>query len=626
MLRNLFSLVRFFLFWLLFFAITRLAFELYFLPKLKDAGLSDIIQTYFYGLRLDASAAAYISAIPLLVFLVNWCIPKTHVKPIWLKVYVWVCLFFISLNTGLNFNIFREWGTKVVFRVFKSLYDAPSEAFASTGSSPVGRSVFICIIILASGIFLSLKIIDFNFKKPVLEPRLKAVVIALLLFSNFLLMRGGLQPVPVDQNSAYFSDHEFLNQAALNTEWNLFNNVVENLGRPYNPFVFMQPGNATRLVQEAYSYNSDSAVNILTTNRPNIVIIQIESYTADVIESLGGDKGVAPNFEKFIKNGILFNNIYSSADRTDKGIVSIMSGFPSQAIRTIVADTLKNKKLPAIASSLKTAGYPTSYFYGGKSNYMHFDLFMKNHQVDHITDEAAFDQNLVKTQWGVYDDVLFAKHLDFAQQQKQPFFTYLQTSTNHEPFVLPVKGHFPEDDEAGDASNKFRSTAYFTDSCLNAYFEQAKKQAWYKNTLFILVADHGHRLPRNVSEAYNPVKYHIPLLFFGEVIKPEYRGKKINKLGGQTDIAATLLTQLGLPHHQFKWSKDLLNPTTKDFAFFDWDNGFCFMAPQQVVSYDNSGRRVVYTGNKNADAKATYRALLYGKAFLQEVYTEYMRY
>jgi phosphoglycerol transferase MdoB-like AlkP superfamily enzyme len=144
--------------------------------------------------------------------------------------------------------------------------------------------------------------------------------------------------------------------------------------------------------------------------------------------------------------------------------------------------------------------------------------------------------------------------------------------------------------------------------------------------LFILVADHGHRLPRNIAEAYDPVKYHIPLLFFGDVIKPEYRGKKINKLGGQTDIAATLLAQLGLSHNQFTWSKDLLNPTSKDFAFFNWDNGFGFMTPQQSISYDNSGRRIVYKGNKNAGEAATDKTLQQGKAFLQVVYTEYMAF
>ncbi|WP_183558151.1 LTA synthase family protein [Mucilaginibacter sp. SP1R1] len=625
MFRNLFSLFRFFVFWLLFFAITRITFELYFAHKLKGAGFSEILQTFLYGIRLDASAAAYICIVPLLVFVVNWCIPTYRVKPVWLKAYVWFCLFCISLNTILNFNIFREWGTKVTFRVFSSLYHAPSEALASSGSSPVGKCITIGILLLGTGVILSNYVINYQFKKPVTEPRLKAILICLILFTNFLLMRGGLQTEPINQNAAYFSDREILNQSALNTEWNLFNNIFENLRRPYNPYLFMQPASAAQLVQNIFSVKPDSTIKALTTNRPNIVIIQLESYTASIIESLGGDKGVAPNFERFIQNGILFNNVYSSADRTDKGIISIMSGFPSQAVRTIVADTLKQKKLPALSTVFKSEGYQTTYFYGGKSSYMSFNVFMKSHQVDHIIDEFSFDKKQAKTEWGVYDDVLLNKQLQYTQQQSQPFFSYVQTSTNHEPFVLPVKAHFPADED-GDASNKFRSTAYFTDSCLNAYFEQAKKQAWYKNTLFILVADHGHRLPRNISEAYNPAKYHIPLLFFGEVIKPEFRGKKINKLGGQTDIAATLLSQLNIPHTQFKWSKDLLNPNTADFAFFDWDNGFAFMLPQQTAAYDNSGRRIVYTSNKNADQKLTDKTLLYGKAFLQQIYTEYMAY
>jgi phosphoglycerol transferase MdoB-like AlkP superfamily enzyme len=625
MLRNLFSLIRFFIFWLLFFAITRATFELYFLHKLKGAGFGEILQTFFYGFRLDASAAAYICIIPLLAFIINWCIPNYSIKPVWLKIYTGIILFCISLNTILNFNIFREWGTKVTFRVFSSFYHAPSEALASSSSSPVGKSIFIGLLLISTGALLSKYIINYNFKKPATAPGAKSVLICLLVFANFLLMRGGLQAEPINQNAAYFSDHEILNQSAMNTEWNLFNNIFENFRKPYNPYEFMQPVDAQRLVQDMYKVKNDSALQILSTRQPNVVIIQIESYTASIIESLGGDKGVAPNFEKFIKQGVLFNNIYSSADRTDKGIISIMSGFPSQAIRTIVADTIKQRKLPALSTVFKNAGYQTTYFYGGKSSYMDFNIFMKSHGINKIIDEYNFDKSQVKTQWGVYDNTLLNKHLQYTGEEKQPFFSYLQTSTNHEPFILPVKAHFPADED-GDASNKFRSTAYFTDSCLNAYFEQAKKQAWYKNTLFILVADHGHRLPRNVAEAYDPVKYHIPLLFFGDVIKPEYRGEKISKLGGQTDIAATLLSQLGLPHDEFKWSKDLLNPQSKDFAFFDWDNGFGFMLPQQSVSYDNSGRRIVYTSNKNAPQQTTDNALLYGKAFLQQVFTQYMAF
>jgi len=115
-------------------------------------------------------------------------------------------------------------------------------------------------------------------------------------------------------------------------------------------------------------------------------------------------------------------------------------------------------------------------------------------------------------------------------------------------------------------------------------------------------------------------------LFLGDVIKPEYRGKQISKLGNQTDIAATLLAQLNLPHQQFEWSKDLLNPYSNDFAFFDWDNGFGYMTPQQAVSYDNSGQRMIYVRNKQTPESITNKTLLYGKAFMQQIYTEYLAY
>jgi phosphoglycerol transferase MdoB-like AlkP superfamily enzyme len=243
----------------------------------------------------------------------------------------------------------------------------------------------------------------------------------LLVFFNFVLMRGGLQPEPVSQNSAYFSDYEFLNQSALNTEWNLFNNVVENLRRPHNPFIFMEPASAKLLVQEAYDTKPDSTVKVLTTDHPNVVIIQMESYTADVIESLGGDKGVAPNFEKFIKNGVLFNNIYSSADRTDKGIISIMSGFPAQAVRTIVADIAKQKKLPAIATTLKNAGYQNLLFLWWKKQLYALRPVYESHLVDHITDEAAFDKSLVKTEWGVFDDVLLVSKFNTCSSNSSLF-------------------------------------------------------------------------------------------------------------------------------------------------------------------------------------------------------------
>ncbi|RCH55993.1 hypothetical protein DJ568_04390 [Mucilaginibacter hurinus] len=622
MLRSLISFARFIIFWLVFAIITRATFELYFIDKLKKADFAEIIQTFIYGLRIDLSAAGYIAALPLLTFIITWFIPRAYVKPVILRIYVYLFVFIISLVTILNLNIFREWGTKISFRVFDTLYHSPSEAVASTGSSPIGLSIFIGIVLLTLGIVLSSYIIDFNFKKPVVPLYLKIPVALLLAGLNLLIIRGGLQVAPMNQSMAYFSDKQILNQCALNTEWNLIHNTIEYFKTPYNPYIFMPANNAATIVDSLYRVNKDTTERIFTTNRPNVVFIQLEGATADVFESLGGEKGVSPNFESFVKEGVLFNNILSSSDRTDKGIIAILSAFPSQATRTVIVDNYKQARMPSLITTFKDNGYGTSYFYGGESEFMNFKAYILSHKTDDLFDKTVFRPEDMNSKWGAHDDIVLTRQLEYLNEQKQPFFSYMQTLTNHEPFELPVKPRFPGE----DLGDKFRSTSHYVDASLKTYFDEAKKQSWYKNTLFILVADHGHRLPKNTSDPFEPEKYHIPLLFLGEVIKPEYRGKRINKLGSQTDIAATLLAQLDMPHKQFKWSKNLLNPYSKEFAFFDWDNGFGLSFPQQTISYDNSGGRVIYIRNRNIPQAVNDSILLQGKAYMQQVFTDYMNF
>jgi phosphoglycerol transferase MdoB-like AlkP superfamily enzyme len=620
MLKNLVSLVRFYLFWLIFFFIARVTFEIYFRQKLHVAGITEITESFFFALRLDLSTAAYIAIIPLLVSITVWFVPHGRVNPIWFKLYVWVCLILVCFLTILDLNIFTEWGTKVNYRVFDSIIHQFSESLASSGSSPIALCITIGVVMLVLGVIISNKLIPYKYHPPTRKTSFKIASSLLLILINFTFIRGGWQSTPINQSMAYFSSKQILNQSALNTEWNLFDNIFENLKAAHNPYLYFNPTFADSLSRSLYLDRADTTLNILNTKRPNIVIIQLESFTADVIESLGGDKGVCPHFEGFIKSGILFDSIYAAGDRTDKGIVAIMSAFPSQATRTIITDNSKQEKLPALPVILKNAGYSTSFFYGGEVEYMNFKSYMLSHSMDHITSEWNFDRREIDTKWGVDDGQLLIRQNGYVAKEQRPFFSFVETLTNHEPFDLPAKPHF----RGLNVANQFRSTAYYTDSVLYNYFEAAKQQDWYKNTLFILVADHGHRLPRNVNESYMPSKYHIPLLFMGGAIKEQYRGMKIHKLGGQTDIVATVLAQLNLPYDQFKWSKDLLNPGSKSFAFFDWDNGFGFMTPEQSISFDNIGKEIIFRKNQNADKATDEKNLQYGKAYLQQVFNEYV--
>jgi phosphoglycerol transferase MdoB-like AlkP superfamily enzyme len=359
---------------------------------------------------------------------------------------------------------------------------------------------------------------------------------------------------------------------------------------------------------------------VLTTDRPNIVLVILESFTADVVESLGGEKGITPGIEGLLKEGILFSNIYSSGDRTDKGVPAVLSGFPTQGSKSIMKENSKQAKLPSLFSSLKKSGYNGAYYYGGETEFANMKSYLLNTGCEELIDKSNFDERDMNSKWGAYDDVVYEKLLKNTAHKSTPFFATLLTLTNHEPFELPVSSKF----KGEKIDNKFRSTAYYTDSCLTAFINKAKTYTWYKNTLFIVVADHGHRLPKDQYEIYDPHRYRIPMFLYGEVIKRNYRGSIIGKVGSQTDIAATVLSQLKLSHKDFAWSKDLLNKQVQGHAFYSWENGFGFVnSSNQALTFDYPSRSVVF---KTPELSKEEPSLGIAKAYMQSVYQTFLNY
>jgi hypothetical protein len=258
MLKSIFSFCRFLIFWIVFAIITRAVFEVYFHEKFTGSTTYQILQTFWYGFRMDASGRVY-RPYPLAGF---WgkLVHKYHIKPIWLRGYVYFMLFLICFITILNFNIFREWGTKVNFRVFANVYNSPSEAMASTGSSPIGISLSIgAVLLLTVGFCLSHFIIDYNFRKakgaPPLSGRLSSCCCS---GSTLLLCAAVWQLAAISQSTVYFSDNPILNQGALNTEWNLLQNTFESVKTQSNPYLFMPAKRAAALVDSMYAVAKDT--------------------------------------------------------------------------------------------------------------------------------------------------------------------------------------------------------------------------------------------------------------------------------------------------------------------------------------------------------------------------------
>jgi phosphoglycerol transferase MdoB-like AlkP superfamily enzyme len=619
MLKSLLFFLRFFLFWLLFFFIDRLIFILIYHQKVATISLKDIAATFYHAIPLDLSMAAYIAVIPLLSY-IFWLLNGRKVVELkWISIYNLVLIFICSLLSVVNFNIYREWGSKVNAKAMSFAFSSPKEAMASSASSPLGLSISLLILLLASGFFLQRFVVSRKLNFSASPIWLRAIMCLLLLAGNFLLIRGGLGGSPITQSMAYFSKDQLLNNAAVNTEWNLISSVLAAKMTKSNPYLYLDKEQAAKNVKDLYTPAKDTTISILKTKRPNVVLVIIESFTADLTKTLGNEDGITPHFDTLINKGVLFTKIYSPGSRTDKGLIATLAGFPTLGTGSIVKWPEKMQKIPAISRSLFKAGYKTSFFYGGESEFDNYKAFILSHDYQKLTDKNNFEGNDMKSRWGKFDEVVFARQLSDLNKEKQPFFSTLLTLTNHEPYELPGTPKFGRADNVAN----FKSTAYYTDSCINAFLINAKKQAWYKNTLFVFVADHGHLLPKNSFEISMPQRYHIPLLFYGDVIKDEFKGHKFNNVGSQTDVAATLLAQLDLPAKQFVWSKNLLNPYSKSFAFFSWDNGMGFLDNHQCVTFDNVGKMILYNSDEKNVSQTT-KMLDHAKAYLQTVYRQFI--
>jgi phosphoglycerol transferase MdoB-like AlkP superfamily enzyme len=629
-----FSFLRYFIFWLLFFFLERGAFLIYNFRKIADLSAVETGRAFVYGLWMDASMAGYFCAIPLLVSLILWFLPKVNVHSIFLRFYTYILLFCCTLITVINFNIYREWGTKVNFRVFEFALGSPKEAMASTGSSPVFLSFVVLVVMVTLGVLLFRRLVHTRMNKSG-NVFVKIAASILLLGFNFLAIRGGWQLSPMNESMAYYSTFPILNYAAVNTEWGLATDIMNSKYNTSNPFryytkkqakstvqsYYKQDGNANKKTLNSGAHESDPLPNVLSEAKPNVVLIIMESFTGNVVGRLGGEKGISNAMDHLMDEGIFFDQIYAAGGRTDKGVVAVLSGFPAQGGRSIMKENSKQVKIPSIPQALNAAGYHSSFFYGGESRFFNMKSYLLSHGFTRIVEKENFDSKDMNSKWGAYDGAVYQRLQADLLKEKSPFFATMLTLTNHEPFELPGMPHF----KGPELENKFRSTAFYADSCLGAFVAEAKKHAWYKHTLFVVVADHGHYLPRTDLEVFDPQRYRIPLLMFGGAIKSEYRGRKVEKIGGQTDIATTVLRQLGLPSKDFVWSKDLFNASAKDFAFFDWDQGFGFVTPGQTVTFDAVGKHVLYSNGKAAQVPAT-DALTAAKSFMQEVYQQYIDY
>ena len=602
---------------MIFFLICRSIFLFFNTDELGGISFGEIITVYWNALYLDTSMTCYVLIFSFIIFVINGFAPKKIFNRIH-SLYVLLLLILFLLITIAELEIYNEWGTKLNVKAILFL-EHPTEVIGSARTSFLIIGIVGVAILVIVSKFLYRKISRF----PVTKER-RGVVLFFLPIVPVLLalgIRGGIQPVPIQQSDAYFSKHNILNLAAVNSYWNLVHSIIENKKvMNSNPFQFYPFKEAKKTVDEIYKTEKDTTIRILNAEKPNVVLVILESWSADLIKSLGGYDSITTNFEKLIAEGILFENCYASGSLSDQGMAAIFSGFPAQPSVSVIAQPSKYVHLPCITTDFDSAGYSTSFLFGGQLSYGNIRAYMYYNKFDRILEEKDFGDDIPRGKLGAHDEYLYEKQLQELRNEHQPFFASMFTMSSHGPFEKPEEKIKYE--WAGDENNYVNSMRY-ADSTLFDFIEKAKKEKWFDNTLFIFISDHGHRSPKHYS-LNHPEYRKIPLLFWGNAIKDEYKGNRQQKICSQIDIASTLLQQIGLPSSKYKWSKNIFNPSSPEFAYYEIIDGFGWVRLSQHIVYSSPMNHYYFEQTNSPAEKA--RLEKEGKSFLQVMFQEYTDY
>jgi phosphoglycerol transferase MdoB-like AlkP superfamily enzyme len=572
----------------------------------NELSVMEMFLVFANGIRMDFSMAGYYSLFPGLLLSLGFSLTGRQIWPIWIG-YQALVLFVTTFIITVDFELYKHWG----FRMDATpLMYVGKEA---AGSGDFWQTIFlVCywLVMFSASIFAFYK----YFKKRIVRlPPISWRSLPVILFATALFIipiRGSFGVAPMNSGFVYFHDSKmFANHSAVNVVWNFLYAVQKMNKLKYADNFFDKE--KTEQYFDRLIASSDSTTKFLKTDRPNVMIIVMESFTSGFIEALGGLPGVTPQFNALVKEGILFDRFYSSGDRTDKGIVAILNGYPSQPLTSIIKEPRRTKSLPFLNIKFKEAGYRTEFTYGYNINYANFNSYLIHADFDHVTHSADFPQELNTSKWGVHDEFVFEKFFEESEQVATPFFKIMMTQSSHEPFDVPMETVIQGQDEI----SQFLNSAYYADKHLGIFIEKAKKTSWWDNTLLIITADHGHLYPNNPGVS-NPDRFKIPMLWLGGALNAS--DTIIHSVSCQTDIPNTILAQFGMDADEFKFGQDILGNNYNPFAVYLYNNGFGMIKPDRLFVYDNVSNSIIQqSGNVKEED------LFEGKAFVQSLYWDF---
>ena len=571
---------------------------------LKDVPFWIMGKSFFYGWIFDNAITCYYIGILLVLLLLYWILHILRLGilgKILINIYkiIMSSVVFITLLSDIQY--YRAFNFHLNATVLD--YSDHMDEIGNTvlfGDYNLVLMIVLFIIIEIFYLIVSFKAFNklYNRRMDIGEKILDIIIIFLAGVLAVFGARGGFSQSTLNWGRAYFSDYTFANQTALNGVFALGKSIdvarKDNRKEKSHIDKMFSREELTKNMREYIGTENDeflSEKNILlrktNTNKEiknyNIVIVLMESFMGDTVGALGGEPDLTPNYNKLAEEGLLFTNFYSNGNRSNRGILSVLTGFPSQYGQSILKKPAGQKPFISLAHILKERGYSTHFMYGGDIEFDNMKGFLTTNGVDNIISKNNFPLTDRTIKWGVPDDKVFERAVEYLGTLKEPFFFEVFTLSNHAPFDIPEEfKKFTENDyEDYERYNAFMFADYSLGRFIEAVKDEKNKK-WAENTIFIFVADHGENRRKPIDIDWK--KFLNPLVIWtpGGQLKPD----KIIKAGSQLDILPTIMGILGGEYIHSSWGKDLLNPKIKNSTAYVVENNFIGIIDEDKIYMD----------------------------------------
>ncbi|MBK0403855.1 sulfatase-like hydrolase/transferase [Adhaeribacter sp. BT258] len=559
-------------FLLIIYTLLRSAFLTLHFDTFSQATNAQIAKAFVLGIRFDL-AAIFMVNLPFLFFcLLPFAFTEWKRYQLGLKIwFVFTNFLFLCLNL-IDLEYFKFIGRRTSNELFTITRDIQAQAgqlLSNYWYFPLAGALLL---------FLLIKLYPKERKNPDAKPYLLVEIIGLIVMlgAGVLFIRGGTALKPLRPANAFVQEPPILGHVTLNTTFTFIKSINSPVLDPKEYF-------ATEAeLHQALNYNPDLRPQL--TEKPvrdNVVIIILESFASEYTGLENNGKGYTPFFDSLAARGNFYREHYANGRKSIEALPPLFAGLPSLMNQPYITSSFQSNKLHGIGSIAKEAGYSTSFFHGAENGTMGFNTFARIAGFEQYYGLREYPKNLFKTDfdghWGILDEPYLQYFAQELNNQQQPFLTTVFTLSSHQPYTVPAKyqGRFPK------GQLPIHESIGYADFALRQFFKTASKQPWYKNTLFIITADHTQESV-DVSYQNDLGRFKIPLLLFHPTKMLPVRN--FFKITQHADIPATIAHYLNLPANKIlPFSNSVLDTTTAGRAILYTDDNYVLVHPDLVT-------------------------------------------